>query len=383
MEPIRPEVMIRQAESLASDLREQTEGASERIRELLPVRECASAGPVYLTGDGDSYHAACAAEMAFESLAGVACEPVSALRFAEYAAPWLPSAPARPLVIAISASGRTPRVVQAIEAARRQGALTVAITSTSDGPVTRAADRCLVFDLARPERSPGIRTYQASLLGLLLMAIRLAEARDRGEPRDRALRQELAALPAMVEATASAIKDRCRAVADMAADSPVLIMTGSGPSYGTALFSAAKMTEAAGVFAAGQDVEEWCHVETNAYPEDMPVFVIAPPGRSHWRAAELAAEARRQGRLVVAVTDAADTGVAARASAHLPVHGQVREEFSPLLYHVFASYLASYLAGRLRRRPLLSWRSAGAGRGGGVTPISAYSLISDRLTRER
>jgi glutamine---fructose-6-phosphate transaminase (isomerizing) len=348
MEPIRPEVLIRQVESLASDLREQTEAAGERIRELLALRECASAGPVYLTGDGDSYHAACAAEMAFESLAGVACEPVSALRFAEYAAPWLPSTPARPLVIAISASGRTPRVVQAIEAARRSGALTVAITSASGGPVTQAADRCLVFDLPRPERSPGIRTYQASLLGLLLTAIRLAEARERAAPSVRVLRQELAAVPAMVEATTSAIKDRCRAVADMAADSPALVMAGSGPSYGTALFSAAKMTEAAGVFAAGQDVEEWCHVEINADPDDIPVFVIAPPGRSHRHAAELAAQARRQGRLVVAVTDATDTGVAACASAHLPVHGQVREEFAPLLYHVFAGYLASYLAGRRR-----------------------------------
>lgn len=346
------EVLIRQVESLAGDLREQTEAAGERIRELLTVRDCARVGPVYLTGDGDSYHAACAAEMAFESLAGVACDPVSALRFAEYAAPWLPSAPARPLVIAISASGKTPRVVQAIEAARRGGALTVAITSTSGGPVTKAADRCLVFDLPRPERSPGIRTYQASLLGLLLTAIRLAQARGRPELRDCDPRQELAALPAMVEATASAIKDRCRAVAGMAADSPVLVMAGSGPSYGTALFSAAKMTEAAGVFAAGQDLEEWCHVETNAYPVTMPVFVIAPPGRSHWRAAELAAQARRQGRLVVAVTDAADTGVAACASAHLPVHGQVREEFSPLLYQVFAGYLACYLAGRLSRPPL-------------------------------
>ena len=66
----------------------------------------------------------------------------------------------------------------------------------------------------------------------------------------------------------------------MAADSPVLVMTGSGPSYGTALFAAAKMTETAGVFAAGQDLEEWCHVERLAYPDAMPVFVIAPPGRS-------------------------------------------------------------------------------------------------------
>jgi len=45
---------------------------------------------VYLTGDGNSYHAACAAEMAFESLADVPYEPLSALRIlAGYIASYL------------------------------------------------------------------------------------------------------------------------------------------------------------------------------------------------------------------------------------------------------------------------------------------------------
>ena len=67
---------------------------------------------MYLTGDGDSYHAACAAAMAFETIAGLRCEPVSALPFLEYRALSLRPAPlARPLVIAISASGGTERVV--------------------------------------------------------------------------------------------------------------------------------------------------------------------------------------------------------------------------------------------------------------------------------
>jgi glucosamine--fructose-6-phosphate aminotransferase (isomerizing) len=352
MKPIRPEVMVRQVEMLAGDLRQQTEPVGERIRELVARQEWGSAGPVYLTGDGDSYHAACAAEMAFESLAGVTCEPLSALRFLEYAAPWMPSSPRRPLVIAISASGNTQRVVQAVEAARQQGALTVALTGAPGGAVTQAADQALVIELPRSEPSPGIRTYQASLLGLLEAAIGLGEARGQcPRPVARALRQDLAALPDMVEATASAIRERCREVAGLAAGSPVMVSVGSGPSYGTALFSAAKITEAAGVFAAGQDLEEWCHVESLAYPDDMPVFVIAPPGRSYWRAVGLAAAARRQGRLVMAVTPDGDTEVTEHATAHLPVRGQVREEFSPLLYHIFAGYVASYLAERLQRLP--------------------------------
>ena len=353
MEPIQPEVLVRQVESLAADLREQVGPAAERVRDLLTPQEWSSTGVVYLTGDGDSYHAGCAVEMAFESLGGVACQPLSALRFLEYGAPWLrPAAAGRPLVIGVSASGGTQRVAQAVEAARQHGALTIAVTGAPGGAVTQAADRGLVIGLPRPERSPGIRTYQASLLGLLLTAIRLGEARGQyPQPQACALRDELAALADAVEVTASSVKDRCREIADMTANSPVMVMTGSGPSYGTALFSAAKIIEAAGVFAAGQDLEEWCHVESLAYPDTMPVFVIAPPGRSQWRAAGVAETARRQGRLVIAVTHQDDTDVTAHAVKWLPVQGQAREEFSPLLYHVFVGYVASYLAERLERLP--------------------------------
>jgi glucosamine--fructose-6-phosphate aminotransferase (isomerizing) len=359
MEPIRPEVMISQVEDLPGDLRDQAGPLSERVADLLTPQEWASTGTVYLTGDGDSYHAACAAEMAFESIAGVTCEPLSALRLLEYGTPWLhPAGSRRPLVIAVSASGSTPRAAQAIESSRQHGALTIAITGAADGAVTRAADRAAVIRLPHLGRSPGIRTYQASLLGLLLTAIRLGEARGQyPELQARGLRDELAGLADAVDATASAIKDRCRDVASMAAGSPVLVMTGSGPSFGTALFSAAKMTEAAGIFAAGQDLEEWCHVECHAYPGDMPVFVIAPPGRSHWRAAGLAATARRLGRQVIAVTHEDDTDVTGHASIALPVHGHTREEFSPLLYHVFAGYVASYLAQQLGRLPFQADRS--------------------------
>ncbi len=128
-----------------------------------------------------------------------------------------------------------------------------------------------------------------------------------------------------------------------------LVMVGSGPSYGTALFSAAKVVEAAGILAIGQDLEEWWHIERFAYPVDMPVFVIAPPGRSYWRAGDLAATAHALGRRVIAVTHKDDTEVTRHAHTVLPVQGQVREEFSPLLYHLFANYVAFYIAARLGR----------------------------------
>ena len=358
MEPLKPEVMFGQVAGLADDLRQLTRPFEQQVRAVLTPSEWQAVKKVYLTGDGDSYHASCAAEMAFQVIADVACEPLSAQRFLDYRAAWMrPAAPPHTLVIATSASGGTERVVQAIERAKEYGALTVALTGTPNSAVTQVADRSVVVELPHKERSPGIRTYQASLMGMLLVAIRLAERQGRyaQEETDR-LRQELIALADVVGATTNAIQAGCREVADLIAASPIVVMLGSGPSYGTALYSAAKLVEAAGVFTLGQDLEEWWHVERFVYPLDMPVFVIAPPGRSHWRAQSVAATARGLGRRVIAVTHTDDTEVTRHAHMVLPVHGEVREEFSPLLYHLFASYVAAHVAERLGRYPFQSDR---------------------------
>ena len=358
MEPLKPEVMFGQVTGLAEDLRQLTRPFEQQVRAVLTPSEWKAVKKVYLTGDGDSYHASCASEMAFQVIADVACEPLSAQRFLDYGAAWMrPAAPPQTLVIATSASGGTERVVQAIERAKEYGALTVALTGTPNSAVTQAADRSVVVELPHKERSPGIRTYQASLVGMLFVAMQLGERQGRyaQEETDR-LRQELIALADIVDATTNAIQAGCREVADMIAASPVVLMLGSGPSYGTALYGAAKLIEAAGVFSMGQDLEEWWHVERFAYPVDMPVFVIAPPGRSHWRAQSVAATARGLGRRVIVATHRDDTQVTRHAHMVLPVQGEVREEFSPVLYHLFASYVAAHVAERLDRCPFQSDR---------------------------
>ena len=358
MEPLKPEVMFGQVAGLAGDVRQLTRSFEQQVRAALTPSEWRAVKKIYLTGDGDSYHAACAAEMAFEAVAGVDCEPLSAQRFLDYGGAWMRSAaPHQTVVIATSASGGTERVVQAIERAKENGALTVALTGTPNSPVTQATDRSVVVELPHKERSPGIRTYQASLMGMLLTAIQLGELQDRYTREEaEGLRRELVDLADAVNATTNAIQAGCREVADMISASPVVVMLGSGPSYGTALYSAAKLIEAAGVFAMGQDLEEWWHVERFAYPVDMPVFVIAPPGRSHWRAESVAATARGLGRRVIVVAHRDATQVTRHAHIVLPVHGEVREEFSPLLYHLFASYVAAHVAGRLDRCPFQSDR---------------------------
>lgn len=349
---IEPDVLVRQIGVLGADLRQLAPPLAEQ------ARACAAAGGwgavrhVALVGAGDSHHAACAAEFAFERLARVACEASSTGQFVAYGAPALDFRSAPVLVVAASASGRTPSVVEAIRQARAHGALTIAVSCRRDSPAAESAAGVVAAELRGLERSPGIRTFQATLLSLLTIAIALGEA---GSVLDgevaAALRAELAELGDAIDTTAAGLAERCRDVAAEIANARVVAVLGSGPSLGTARFAAAKLIESAGIPAIAQDLEEWWHVERHALPEDMPVFVLAPPGRSHVCATDVAAAARSLGRRVFAVADAADRELREHSDLFLPVVGMTREELSPLLYHVFASYVASFVAELSGRRP--------------------------------
>lgn len=349
-EAIDPAVMLREADALAGDLRTCSEPCQASVRAALSLQEALDVDEVYAIGDGDSYHAALAVEMAFESSGVALCRPMSALRFLEYGVPWMRrGGRGRPLVIAISASGGTPRVLQAVQRARGQGALTLALTSTAASPLAERAERCVAVELRAKERSPGIRTFQASLLGLLLVAARLARSRGRGD--DRLLCRSIDDVGDAVEATTAMVVDGCAVAAAATADAPATVVAGSGPSYGTACHVAAKLVEAAGAVANPQDLEEWWHIDRFAHEAVTPLIIVAPLGRSHWRAVELAASASERGRRVIAVTQDGDAAMARHASMVLPVAGEVSEELSPLVYHVFAAGLACHVARHLGRAP--------------------------------
>jgi glucosamine--fructose-6-phosphate aminotransferase (isomerizing) len=275
------------------------------------------------------------------------------MSFLEYGADYLSvPQPNSVLVIGISASGGTKRVFQAIERANQvsENILTLAVSGNVDGIIGKAADRRISVKLPDKGRSPGIRTYQASLIALAILSIRMAEARGLTTMEEtESLLEELVALGDQIDATFESSNELAKSVAKAVKDHSYNLFVGSGPSYGTAVFSAAKIIEAAGVFSMGQDLEEWAHVENLAYPDETPTFVIAPPGKGYWRAVELAKAAKEKGRLVIAVVNQNDQEVAQFAEYVFPVIGDVREEFSPLIYHIAADLVAAYLTIELDR----------------------------------
>lgn len=334
---------------------------------------------VFTTGCGDSYFAPLNAELAFEQLAGLPCEPMTAMQFARYAVGHLPeTGRGSNLVLAVSVSGAVSRTVEAMALARQAGATAVALTGSPDGPLGQAAE--LVLETAVPalppelqgQIVPGTRSYVASQLALYLCAIQLGEHRGHlSKASANKLRRELAHTAERMAQTIALSDKATRQAAEAWHDADQFVFCGAGPNYGTALFSAAKVLEASGDTAVAQDTEEWAHLQYFGRQVTTPTVFIGAGGWDEGRALELVTAAKAIGRRVAAV---------APQGSKLAAHPDVdflwetavptRECFSPLLTCLPGTLFAAYRA-QLIDEPY--FRGFGGGRsvegGGGISRI--------------
>lgn len=327
----------------------------ERARTTCSFELCASVKRVSIVGCGDSHHAAVGAELAFRQLAGISARAFSALNFSRYEAGYLnPPGPLMDLVLAISVSGGVTRTIEALDLAQQVGAAGVAITGSESSPLGQVAQRVFEVRLPPPPaelaglNTPGVRSYIATQLALYLIAVRLGEVRGiLTTSNANVLRDELARLADQAEATIAACAEPAAEIMRTWQQPVEIVYVGAGPLYGTAMFSAAKMIEAAGVPTLAQETEEWAHIQFFTEAAGTPTILLAPDGFSSDRMLEVADTARTIGRQVIAVAPESDQTIRACADVVLPIAGEVRECFAPLLYQIPGSLLAAEYARQL------------------------------------
>ena len=254
---------------------------------------------IYTAGCGDSFYAGLACEMAFARFCRLPVKALSAIQFARYEADRLPH---HAVLFGISNSGQVSRSIEAVGLARAAGVDTIAVTGNGTSGIAREAAATIAVAIPAMGRSPGIRSYTVQLLSLLLCALHLGELRQVISTAEaRAWRQQLRDVAACMQATIQATDDRARRVGERLGEAETWVFMGSGPSYATALFIAAKLVESCGANAWGQDIEEWAHIQFFNRQEHTPTCVIIPPGRSVDRALELLPYIKGIGRPTLAV----------------------------------------------------------------------------------
>jgi len=354
-------------------------GVGTQVETTITPELARRVGKVYLTGCGDSYFATLAARLFYDHVVGLPVEPVEGMEFSRYVAPYALSDDA--LVIVVSNSGRASRTVEAAIQSRRRGATTIAATAYADRPLAQEADAVIlgslpnvratlaslemavsdgalsddVWDLSEPGAAQrlartigvggsfqllmlGLGAYYASVLILYLIGLRLAVLRGRlvAAEADR-IRARLADSIDDVIATADRLREPVTGLARTFRDQDTFLFLGSGPSYATALLSAAKLFEQPHLNGVPQQLEEWAHQQFFfTRPGGPPVFFVVPPGESRDRALEQMEGSRRVGATVVGICDAEDEEIIGLADYALPISGRRPDAFSGTMWEALS-----------------------------------------------
>jgi glucosamine--fructose-6-phosphate aminotransferase (isomerizing) len=167
-------------------------------------------------------------------------------------------------VIGISQSGESPDVIAVLEEARRQGALTLAITNEPRSKLADAADLVLALE-AGPEVSvPASKTYTASLLALALVSQALSP--------DPSFESALKAVPEAIGSTLE--RETSLEALVPALMGPRAIVLGRGFNFSTAEEIALKLSETSYVLARAWSVADFEHGPIAVVEAGLPALIV-------------------------------------------------------------------------------------------------------------
>ncbi|HEX9067626.1 MAG TPA: SIS domain-containing protein [Ktedonobacterales bacterium] len=320
---------------LEHDIASQPTVIRELLRREMPLMSalCAGLPPcgyVLIAARGSSDHAALYAKYVWAILAGypvaLAAPSVHTLY---HATPRMDGA----LVIGISQSGQSPDIVAVLEAGRRQGRPTIAITNDPASPLAGVADHVIELGVEAEITVAATKTYTAQLAVIAMLA-----AAWSGRPERLA---ELDTLPDALEATLRAtepIAEQAQRYREMAS----CVVIGRGYNYATAREVALKLKELTYTMATAYSSADFRHGPIATVEPGTPALLCMPSGATYADMRDLAEDLRRRQADLLVISDVAEALSLAQTS--LPLPAPVPEWLSPITAVVPGQALALRLA---------------------------------------
>jgi glucosamine--fructose-6-phosphate aminotransferase (isomerizing) len=234
------------------------------------------------------------------------------------------------LMVSVSQSGGSPDLLEVTQAARAQGALTVAVTNTGDSPLNGAAELSVDVGAGVEHAVAATKTYSATLLALYLLfdSIRGGNGEHAANLGDLAQ----STLDNSGEAVTEAVR-RYRFV-------DRVLTTGRGFSLPTALEAALKLAETSYLGARAYSGADLLHGPVAAVDGETAVLAVTSTGKGGDALHEVLDVVHGRGADVLAVGSAADK---VSAALRIPV-AETAEEVAPILEILPIQSLAHGLA---------------------------------------
>jgi glutamine---fructose-6-phosphate transaminase (isomerizing) len=283
---------------------------------------------VVIAARGTSDHAAVYAQYVLGALAGLPVALAAPSLFTLYASP---PRVGDALVIGISQSGRSPDIVSVVEEARRQGALTAALTNGLTSPLASAAEHGIDLRAGAERSVAATKTYTAALLVIAMLAVALGDDADG--------RAALAGVPDAQRA-ALGLADRAASLADDRAGLADCVVLGRGFNLATAHEWALKLKELAYVRAQAYSSADFQHGPVASLAPGGDVLAIVARGPLAADAIDLVRQLRSDRRARVLLL----AGESLPGVDHLGFPDTLPEWLSPVVDIIPAQLFAAALA---------------------------------------
>lgn len=251
-------------------LADQTKRWDSDIRDISALLSDGIHGVVFV-GRGSSDNAGIIGRYAVEAFAGapaILAAPSLSTRYP------LQASYDNYLIVAMSQSGSTPEIISTAAALKGRGSKIVAITNSSDNPLSKIADLHLDLQAGHEYAVPASKTVTAQVLQVLKIAVALAKVRGINSPISDS---ELMALPDAVREVLADFASVDKVAKESLGANRLQIIT-RGLAYGAALEAAIKIKEITGVFAHGISSADFVHGPIAGVDQDVPVIIFDAGG---------------------------------------------------------------------------------------------------------
>ncbi len=307
-----------------------------------------SDGEILITASGSSRHSGLYGEILLEDLCGLA---VDVEYSSEYSLRGGKGDLRHPSVLVLSQSGETSDTLAALEAARRRGEKTLAITNAAASTMAHLADVSLPLAAGVEKAIPATKSFTCQLAMLYLLALYQGARLGRLNPAAQAVRiAELETVAASLEAQLDAWRVQTAALAARYLTASTFLYLGRGIHYAIAREGALKLKEASYVHAEGYPSGELKHGPNALVSDKVPLVVLATVDRGleasvarYEKTVQLLGELKAQGARVIALANAGDRGVAALATDCIPIPPS-SEYLLPILEVVPLQLFAYFMA---------------------------------------
>ncbi len=222
---------------------------------------------VFFVGCGTSYHACVSSSYIFSHVAKMHVNVVLASEFRNYEE-FLTK---ETLVVAVSQSGETADLLDAVRTAKKKGSKVVAIVNVMGSTLMRTADKTIMMNSGPEICVLSTKSYTAQLAILLLLAYSVAGKLDEGK---KIINETIEKIPELIDENLNKLK----VVAKELKDKRDFFLIGRDLAYPSALEGALKIKEVSYIHAEAFAGGELKHGTIALIEENTPViaFVTSP-----------------------------------------------------------------------------------------------------------